>query len=32
VRRALRPRKASESVTGQYRGGAVGGTIVPGYD
>ena len=32
VLRALRPMKANESVTGQYRGGAVGGAIVPGYD
>jgi glucose-6-phosphate 1-dehydrogenase len=32
VLRALRPLKASESVTGQYRAGAVGGQIVPGYD
>jgi len=32
VLRALRPLKAGESVTGQYRGGAVGGAIVPGYD
>jgi glucose-6-phosphate 1-dehydrogenase len=32
VLRALRPLKASESVTGQYTGGAVGGAIVPGYD
>ena len=32
VLRALRPLKANESVTGQYRGGAVGGQIVPGYD
>ncbi|MGZ3173591.1 MAG: glucose-6-phosphate dehydrogenase [Croceibacterium sp.] len=32
VLRALRPLKADESVTGQYRGGAVGGAIVPGYD
>ena len=32
VLRALRPLKANESVTGQYRGGAVGGAIVPGYD
>ncbi|MXP41812.1 glucose-6-phosphate dehydrogenase [Altererythrobacter soli] len=30
--RALRPLSAGESVTGQYRGGAVGGKIVPGYD
>jgi len=32
VLRALRPLKATESVTGQYTGGAVGGQIVPGYD
>jgi glucose-6-phosphate 1-dehydrogenase len=32
VLRALRPISASETVTGQYRGGAVGGKIVPGYD
>jgi glucose-6-phosphate 1-dehydrogenase len=32
VLRALRPLKANESVTGQYRAGAVGGQIVPGYD
>ena len=32
VLRALRPIAAGESVTGQYRGGAVGGRIVPGYD
>jgi len=32
VLRALRPVGAGESVTGQYRGGAVGGQIVPGYD
>ena len=32
VLRALRPLKGNESVTGQYRGGAVGGAIVPGYD
>ena len=32
VLRALRPVGAGESVTGQYRGGAVGGKIVPGYD
>ena len=32
VLRALRPLSAGESVTGQYRGGAVGGKIVPGYD
>ena len=32
VLRALRPLKAGESVTGQYRGGAVGGAFVPGYD
>ncbi|WP_347302077.1 glucose-6-phosphate dehydrogenase [Croceibacterium sp. TMG7-5b_MA50] len=32
VLRALRPVAAGESVTGQYRGGASGGKIVPGYD
>jgi glucose-6-phosphate 1-dehydrogenase len=32
VLRALRPVGAGESVTGQYRGGASGGAIVPGYD
>jgi glucose-6-phosphate 1-dehydrogenase len=32
VLRALRPLAAGESVTGQYRAGAVGGKIVPGYD
>jgi glucose-6-phosphate 1-dehydrogenase len=32
VLRALRPVEASEVVTGQYRGGASGGAIVPGYD
>ena len=32
VLRALRPVGAGESVTGQYRGGAVQGAIVPGYD
>jgi len=32
VLRALRPVSAEESVTGQYRGGASGGQIVPGYD
>ncbi|MEO0063465.1 MAG: hypothetical protein RLZZ08_2025, partial [Pseudomonadota bacterium] len=32
VLRALRPIGAGESVTGQYRGGASGGQIVPGYD
>jgi len=32
VLRALRPIGPGESVTGQYRGGAVGGQIVPGYD
>ncbi|MEO6040769.1 MAG: glucose-6-phosphate dehydrogenase [Croceibacterium sp.] len=32
VLRALRPIGAGESVTGQYRGGAAGGQIVPGYD
>ena len=29
---ALRPIASGESVTGQYRGGASGGKIVPGYD
>lgn len=32
VLRALRNTKASETVTGQYRAGAVGGKAVPGYD
>ncbi len=32
VLRALRPVSAGESVTGQYRAGAVKGQIVPGYD
>ncbi|GAA0284180.1 glucose-6-phosphate dehydrogenase [Alteraurantiacibacter aestuarii] len=32
VLRALRPVSAEESVTGQYRGGASSGAIVPGYD
>jgi len=32
VLRALRPVSAEESVTGQYRGGASNGEIVPGYD
>ncbi len=32
VLRALRPVSAGECVTGQYRGGAVGGQLVPGYD
>ncbi len=32
VLRALRPISAGESVTGQYRQGAVQGKIVPGYD
>ncbi len=32
VLRALRPISVEESVTGQYRGGASGGEIVPGYD
>jgi glucose-6-phosphate 1-dehydrogenase len=32
VLRALRPIGPGESVTGQYRGGAVQGQIVPGYD
>ena len=31
VLRALRPIAASQSVTGQYSGGGVGGEIVPGY-
>jgi glucose-6-phosphate 1-dehydrogenase len=30
--RALRPAKAAETVTGQYRAGAVEGKAVPGYD
>ena len=32
VLRALRPALASETVTGQYRAGAVDGAAVPGYD
>jgi glucose-6-phosphate 1-dehydrogenase len=32
VLRALRPLASGESVTGQYRGGAINGAIVPGYD
>jgi glucose-6-phosphate 1-dehydrogenase len=32
VLRALRPVNAEEIVTGQYRGGASSGAIVPGYD
>jgi glucose-6-phosphate 1-dehydrogenase len=32
VLRALRPTRASETVTGQYRAGAIGGQAVPGYD
>ncbi len=32
VLRALRPVEANEVVTGQYRGGASSGAIVPGYD
>ena len=32
VLRALRPVAPEETVTGQYRGGASGGKIVPGYD
>ncbi|MGX7894278.1 glucose-6-phosphate dehydrogenase [Tsuneonella sp. HG222] len=32
VLRSLRPLAAGESVTGQYRAGAVQGQIVPGYD
>jgi glucose-6-phosphate 1-dehydrogenase len=32
VLRALRPAQASETVTGQYRAGAVEGKAVPGYD
>ncbi len=32
VLRALRPAEASETVTGQYRAGAIGGQAVPGYD
>ena len=32
VLRALRPLAEGESVTGQYRAGAIGGQAVPGYD
>ena len=32
VLRALRPVEESETVTGQYRAGAISGTAVPGYD
>ena len=32
VLRALRKTSASETVTGQYRAGAIGGQAVPGYD
>jgi glucose-6-phosphate 1-dehydrogenase len=32
VLRALRPASASETVTGQYRAGAIDGSAVPGYD
>jgi glucose-6-phosphate 1-dehydrogenase len=32
VLRALRPVHEDESVIGQYRGGAVSGEVVPGYD
>ena len=32
VLRALRPATASETVTGQYRAGAIGAQAVPGYD
>jgi glucose-6-phosphate 1-dehydrogenase len=32
VLRALRPAAASETVTGQYRAGAICGKAVPGYD
>ena len=32
VLRALRPASAAETVTGQYRAGAVEGQAVPGYD
>ena len=32
VLRALRPVKASETVIGQYRAGAISGQAVPGYD
>ncbi|MEZ5736846.1 MAG: glucose-6-phosphate dehydrogenase [Novosphingobium sp.] len=32
VLRSLRPVEVSETVTGQYRSGAIGGQAVPGYD
>ncbi|TCD04146.1 glucose-6-phosphate dehydrogenase [Erythrobacteraceae bacterium CFH 75059] len=32
VLRALRPVRAEDVVTGQYRAGAIGGQAVPGYD
>jgi glucose-6-phosphate 1-dehydrogenase len=32
VLRALRPINAGETVTGQYRAGAIQGKVVPGYD
>ncbi|MCZ8137146.1 MAG: glucose-6-phosphate dehydrogenase [Porphyrobacter sp.] len=32
VLRALRPVGSNETVTGQYRAGAIGGQAVPGYD
>jgi glucose-6-phosphate 1-dehydrogenase len=32
VLRALRPLREGDSVTGQYRAGAIGGAAVPGYD
>ena len=32
VLRALRPVSTGETVTGQYRAGAIGGEAVPGYD
>ncbi|PKP64780.1 MAG: glucose-6-phosphate dehydrogenase [Alphaproteobacteria bacterium HGW-Alphaproteobacteria-7] len=32
VLRALRPVEAGETVTGQYRAGAINGAAVPGYD
>ena len=32
VLRALRPVASGETVTGQYRAGAIGGAAVPGYD
>jgi len=32
VLRSLRPIAANETVTGQYRAGAIGGEAVPGYD